>query len=60
MARLLDTNYGTIFSVWDRLLGSYGQSRSDLRVDTGLPGIEGSLGTFAILALPARGSFRGE
>ena len=57
---LLDTNYGTIFSFWDRLLGSYGESRSDVRVDTGLPGIEGALGTLKILALPARGVFRGQ
>ena len=58
-SRLLDTNYGTIFSVWDRMLGSYAENRSDVRVDTGLPGIEGSLGTVGILALPARGIFRG-
>ena len=58
-SRLLDTNYGTIFSFWDRLLGSYGENRSDVRVDTGLPGIEGALGTLRILALPARGIFRG-
>ncbi len=57
--RLLDSNYGTIFSLWDRLLGSYGESRSDIRVETGLPGIERSLGTMAILSLPARGVFRG-
>jgi sterol desaturase/sphingolipid hydroxylase (fatty acid hydroxylase superfamily) len=58
-SRLLDTNYGTIFSFWDRLLGSYGENRSDVRVDTGLPGIEGGLGIMRILALPARGVFRG-
>ncbi len=58
-ARLLDTNYGTIFSLWDRLLGSYGENRSDVRVDTGLPGTENSLGIVSILVLPARGVFRG-
>ena len=58
-SRLLDTNYGTIFSFWDRLLGSYVENRSDEWVDTGLPGIEGALGTLEILALPARGVFRG-
>jgi sterol desaturase/sphingolipid hydroxylase (fatty acid hydroxylase superfamily) len=58
-ARLLDTNYGTIFSLWDRLLSSYGESRSDTRVRTGLPGIGHSLGTREILWLPARGVFRG-
>ena len=58
-SELLDTNYGTIFSFWDRLFGSYGENRSDVRVDTGLPGIEGALGIMRILALPARGIFRG-
>jgi len=58
-ARLLDTNYGTIVSFWDRLLGSYAENRSNVRVDTGLPGIEHALGTMEILVLPARGVFRG-
>ena len=58
-SRLLDTNYGTIFSFWDRLLGSYAENRSDEWVDTGLPGIEGALGTLELLALPVRGVFRG-
>jgi sterol desaturase/sphingolipid hydroxylase (fatty acid hydroxylase superfamily) len=59
-SRLLNTNYGTIFSFWDRMFGSYGDNRSDVRVDTGLPGIEGALGTLEIVALPARGVFRGD
>lgn len=59
-SRLLDTNYGTIFSFWDRLLGSYGDSRSNVLIDTGLPGIESPLGIKGILALPARGVLRGE
>jgi sterol desaturase/sphingolipid hydroxylase (fatty acid hydroxylase superfamily) len=59
-SRFLDTNYGTIFSFWDRALGSYGANRSDARVDTGLPGIDCSLGIVGILALPARGVFRGD
>jgi sterol desaturase/sphingolipid hydroxylase (fatty acid hydroxylase superfamily) len=58
-SRLLDSNYGTIFSFWDRLLGSYGENRSEVRVDTGLPGIEDALGVWKILALPTRGVFRG-
>ena len=58
-ARLLNTNYGTIFSFWDRAFGSYAESRPDARVETGLPGIEESLGTMGILALPYRGIFRG-
>ena len=59
-SRLLDTNYATIFSFWDRLFGSYGESRSDVIVETGLPGIQGETGTVDILALPVRGVFRGD
>lgn len=36
-----DSNYGTVFSIWDRLLGTYTQSDSTIRVDTGLPGLDG-------------------
>jgi len=58
-ARLLNTNYGTIFSFWDRLLGSYRENGSDVQVETGLPGIEGTLDTMRVLSLPIRGDFRG-
>jgi sterol desaturase/sphingolipid hydroxylase (fatty acid hydroxylase superfamily) len=58
-SQLLNTNYGTIFSLWDRLFGSYSASRSSELVDTGLPGIESPLGVRGILALPVRGVFRG-
>jgi len=58
-ARLLGSNFGTIFSLWDRLLGTFGECRSDVHVDTGLPGIEGSLGPVALVALPAKGIYRG-
>ena len=33
----LDSNFGTILTVWDRLLGTYGDSSSAVRFDTGLP-----------------------
>lgn len=33
----LDSNFGTIFTAWDRLLGTYGDSSSAVRFDTGLP-----------------------
>jgi sterol desaturase/sphingolipid hydroxylase (fatty acid hydroxylase superfamily) len=58
-SKLLNSNYGTIFSFWDRLLGSFGENRSSVRIETGLPGLAGSLGTVDVLALPARGVFRG-
>jgi sterol desaturase/sphingolipid hydroxylase (fatty acid hydroxylase superfamily) len=48
-----DTNFGTIFSGWDRLFGTYTQSDPTVRVDTGLPGL--ARVTFSeALALPAR------
>ena len=58
--RLLNSNYGTIFSCWDRMFGSYGENTSDDRVHIGLPGVEGSLSPLGVLAMPAKGSFRGE
>ena len=48
-----DTNFGTIFSGWDRLFETYTPSDSSARVDTGLPGLVRV--TFSeALALPAR------
>ena len=51
---LLGTNFGTIFILWDRLLGTHGDARSESRVRTGLPGQRGPLGLGAALALPLR------
>jgi sterol desaturase/sphingolipid hydroxylase (fatty acid hydroxylase superfamily) len=48
-----DTNFGTIFSVWDRLLGTYTRGDAAARVDTGLPDV-GSPSLAAVLVLPAR------
>jgi len=59
-SRLLNSNYGTIFSVWDRLFSSFGPSRSTIRVEIGLPGMPDPLRTIDVLALPARGVFRGQ
>jgi sterol desaturase/sphingolipid hydroxylase (fatty acid hydroxylase superfamily) len=33
----LDTNFGTVFSIWDRFLGTYGANTSAARFATGLP-----------------------
>ncbi len=33
----LDSNFGTIFTLWDRFLGTYGESSSVTRFDAGLP-----------------------
>ena len=58
--RLLDSNFATIFSFWDRLFGSFGASSSAVRVRIGLPGAAPGLGPAAVLALPAREVLRGE
>ena len=48
-----DTNFGTILSIWDRLLGTYPPNDSAAAVETGLPGIE-HLGLWGALVLPTR------
>jgi len=35
-----NSNFGTIFSVWDRLFGTYVHSDSAAEIETGLPGLE--------------------
>ena len=56
----LNSNYGTIFTLWDRGLGTFGASSSDVAVRIGLPGAEGALDPGALMALPFRASLRGE
>jgi sterol desaturase/sphingolipid hydroxylase (fatty acid hydroxylase superfamily) len=48
-----DTNFGTIFSGWDRLFGTYTPSDPVVRVDTGLPGLVRVTFSQAVV-LPAR------
>jgi sterol desaturase/sphingolipid hydroxylase (fatty acid hydroxylase superfamily) len=55
----LNTNFGTVFVVWDRLLATYGQSTSSVRVDTGLPDGSGPILLTDALALPWRGRTSG-
>jgi sterol desaturase/sphingolipid hydroxylase (fatty acid hydroxylase superfamily) len=57
---LLNSNYGTIFTFWDRLFGTFGPSNSDTPVNVGLPGLPEPLGAIPVLALPGRGLFWGE
>jgi sterol desaturase/sphingolipid hydroxylase (fatty acid hydroxylase superfamily) len=52
----LDSNYATIFSFWDRLFGTFVDARSEVRVDTGLPGMDERLDTLGILRLPVAGA----
>ena len=57
---LLNSNYGTIFTFWDRVFGTFGPSDSETRVKVGLPGLPEPLGAVPVLALPGRGLFWGE
>ena len=57
---LLNSNYGTIFTFWDRLFGTFGRNDSETRVNVGLPGLPKPLGAVPVLALPGRGIFWGE
>jgi sterol desaturase/sphingolipid hydroxylase (fatty acid hydroxylase superfamily) len=53
----LDSNFGTILTLWDRLLGTYGRSSSATRFETGLPsGARArTLGEALLLPLATRG-----
>ncbi|MFT4570977.1 MAG: sterol desaturase/sphingolipid hydroxylase (fatty acid hydroxylase superfamily) [Hyphomicrobiaceae bacterium] len=50
----LGSNFATIFSVWDRLLETFGDNDSTVRIDTGLPGIANALRMREALALPLK------
>jgi sterol desaturase/sphingolipid hydroxylase (fatty acid hydroxylase superfamily) len=58
-ANLLNSNYGTIFSFWDRAFVSFGSSSSDVRVQIGLPDIGDVIGPFEALMMPVRRFYRG-
>jgi sterol desaturase/sphingolipid hydroxylase (fatty acid hydroxylase superfamily) len=48
-----DTNFGTIFSGWDRLFGTFTDSDSSTTVETGLPNVQ-NLTLAGALVLPVR------
>jgi sterol desaturase/sphingolipid hydroxylase (fatty acid hydroxylase superfamily) len=48
----LDSNFGTIFTGWDRLLGTFGASSSRLRIETGLPDGAVPGGLLEVLRMP--------
>jgi len=50
----LDSNFGTIFTLWDRWLGTYGPNSSAVRVDTGLPDGESAPNVARALLMPLR------
>ncbi len=58
-SELLNSNYGTIFSFWDRLFGSFGWSDSGMSVEIGLPEICKELSPYYTIMLPTRGVFPG-
>ena len=49
-----DSNFGTIFAFWDRVLGTYVNNSSAVRVDTGLPELDQSPRLRDALVLPMR------
>ncbi len=48
----LGSNYGTIFAFWDRLLGTFVDNSSAVRVDTGLAELRETPGLAGALVLP--------
>jgi sterol desaturase/sphingolipid hydroxylase (fatty acid hydroxylase superfamily) len=56
----LDSNFGTIFTLWDRLLGTYGEAASAAQVETGLVGLRDALSLARALVLPFGPAVRGE
>jgi sterol desaturase/sphingolipid hydroxylase (fatty acid hydroxylase superfamily) len=46
------TNFGTITTVWDRVLGTYDAEGARTPVRTGVPDIDADLGPLAVLSLP--------
>lgn len=48
----LDSNFGTVFSVWDRLLGTYGPASAAATVHTGLAGIDQPIDVRHALVMP--------
>jgi len=59
-AELLNSNYATIFSFWDRAFRSYGSSSSEAQIQIGLPGLAEGLGAREMIMLPIRGIYRGD
>lgn len=58
IVRQTDSNYGNLFSIWDRLFGTYTPSHEGMTIAYGLDGLgQPTLQTTAaLLALPFRGS----
>jgi sterol desaturase/sphingolipid hydroxylase (fatty acid hydroxylase superfamily) len=50
----LNTNFGTIFSLWDRCFGTFLANGSAADVQTGLPGMSGAPGVVQAMLFPVR------
>ena len=50
----LDSNFGTIFSLWDRALGTFGSNASGTSVRTGLAGAPEQAGPLDVMLMPSR------
>lgn len=51
----LNTNFGTTLTLWDRLFGTWRESRSDAEIETGIAnatGVVGTKNTWALFAMP--------
>jgi sterol desaturase/sphingolipid hydroxylase (fatty acid hydroxylase superfamily) len=48
----LNTNFGTIFSIWDRIFGTHRESSSSAPIRTGLPGGEESAPLLRAFLMP--------
>lgn len=55
--RFTDTNYGNIFSIWDRMFGTFTPSKLGREIDYGLDGYDdpAQQTTLGLLAVPFRG-----
>lgn len=58
-AEQLNSNYGTIFSFWDRVFRSFGPSGSDVEIRIGLPDVPEGIGPQEALMMPLRFVYRG-
>lgn len=56
----LGSNFGTIFSLWDRILGTYGDSTSAAQIAIGLPDTPAIVGANDAILMPRQVAPRGD
>jgi sterol desaturase/sphingolipid hydroxylase (fatty acid hydroxylase superfamily) len=52
--RELNSNYGTVFSIWDRLFGTYNDRRDIQNIETGIIGYPKTLSFWELMKLPLK------